>query len=73
MVQESQPVAEPASKDPDFESFYLRKVTNEFADDLEKLRGASDFGEKSLPILISALKQGASIYSEAEKKKVMGS
>lgn len=48
-------------------------VTTEFADDLEKLRSASDFGDKSLPILVSALKQGASIYSEAEKKKMMNS
>lgn len=48
-------------------------VTIEFADDLESLRSASDFGDKSLPILISALKQGANTYGEAEKKKMMNS
>ncbi|KAL8718891.1 MAG: hypothetical protein Q9225_004037 [Loekoesia sp. 1 TL-2023] len=56
----------------DFESFYLKKVTAEFADDLDKLRAASDFNEKSLPILIDALKGTAGVYSEEDKAKVMG-
>ena len=59
--------AEPLS----FESFYMKQVTTEFADDLDKIRNASDFDEKSLPILIEALKQGTSMYSEEEKRKVM--
>ena len=59
--------AEPLS----FESFYMKQVTMEFADDLDKIRNASDFDEKSLPILIEALKQGTSMYSEEEKRKVV--
>ena len=54
-----------------FEDFYMKQVTTEFADDLDKIRNASDFDEKSLPILIEALKQGTSMYSEEEKRKVM--
>ncbi|KAI4186569.1 MAG: hypothetical protein LQ348_004203 [Seirophora lacunosa] len=56
----------------DFESFYLKQVTAEFADDLDKLRNASDFNEKSVPILIDALKATAGVYSEGDKAKVMG-
>ncbi|KAI4176199.1 MAG: hypothetical protein LQ346_007936 [Caloplaca aetnensis] len=57
----------------DFESFYLKQVTAEFADDLDKLRrNASDFNEKSVPILIDALKATADVYSEEEKAKAMG-
>ncbi|KAL9018552.1 MAG: hypothetical protein Q9185_004154 [Variospora sp. 1 TL-2023] len=56
----------------DFESFYLKQVTTEFADDLDKLRNASDFTEKSVPILIDALKATAGMYSEGDKMKVMG-
>ncbi|MCJ1224113.1 hypothetical protein MMC12_000756 [Toensbergia leucococca] len=60
------------SEPTDFESFYLQKVTAEFADDLDRVRNAEDFRDKSLPLLINALKQGASIFSEEERRKVMG-
>ncbi|KAL9584143.1 MAG: hypothetical protein Q9212_002302 [Teloschistes hypoglaucus] len=63
------------SKNPDvtdFESLYLKQITAEFADDLDKLRNAPDFSEKSVPILIDALKGAARNYSEEEKAKVMG-
>ncbi|KAI4244930.1 MAG: hypothetical protein L6R40_002836 [Gallowayella cf. fulva] len=56
----------------DFEAFYLQQVTTEFADDLDKLRNASDFNEKSLPILIDALKSTARTYSVEEKATAMG-
>ena len=56
----------------DFESYYLQKVTSEFADDLDRVRNASDFNDKSLPILIASLKQGTSIYSGEEKWTFMG-
>ncbi|MCJ1467477.1 hypothetical protein MMC07_006102 [Pseudocyphellaria aurata] len=57
----------PSSDTPaDFETFYLQQVTQEFADDIDKLRNASDFNEKSLPVLIATLKQGAKLYSEEE-------
>lgn len=56
----------------DFASFYLRKITEELADELDKIRSANDFSEASLPILVYALQQGQSIFSEEEKRRVMG-
>ena len=56
----------------DFASFYLRRITEELADELDKIRSANDFSEGSLPILIHALQQGQSIFSEEEKRRVMG-
>ncbi|KAL8767116.1 MAG: hypothetical protein Q9209_006278 [Squamulea sp. 1 TL-2023] len=61
-----------AKEETDFEAFYLKQVTAEFADDLDKLRNANDFNEKSMPVLIDALKMTARTYSEEEKAKVMG-
>ncbi|KAK4696097.1 ribosome assembly protein 3, partial [Lecanoromycetidae sp. Uapishka_2] len=55
-----------------FESYYLRRVTAEFADDIDKIRNASDFTEKSVPVLIQTLKQGAYSFSEEEKERIMG-
>ena len=43
----------------------MQQVTREFADDLDRIRGASDFNEeRSVPVLVQALKQGASLYGE---------
>jgi ribosome assembly protein 3 len=53
----------------DFASIYLRNVTAELADDLDKVRDAKDFKSSSLPMLIHALKQGESIYSADEKRR----
>jgi len=47
-------------------------VTAEFADDIDKIRDASDFTEKSVPVLIQALKQGAYSFSDQEKARIMG-
>ena len=55
----------------DFESFYLQLITAEFADDLDRLRKSDDFNDDSLPILIETLKQGAKLYTDEEKAKVM--
>jgi ribosome assembly protein 3 len=58
---------------PDFASFYLRKVAMELEDDLDKIRSAGDFKQSSLDLLISALRQGESIFSADEKRQVMQS
>ncbi len=70
---ESQTTIPPEPAPEDFESFYLKQVAGEFADDLDRLRNANDFSEKSMPILIETLKQTAKVYSEEEKRKAMGS
>lgn len=63
----------PAPTEPEeaFESFYLRQATREFADDLEKLRAASDFKEgRSVQLLVEALKQGAACFGTSEREKI---
>ena len=60
------------AKDPEeFSSIYLKRVTVELADDLDKVRDAQDFKSSSLPMLVHALRQGASIYSPEEKRRVL--
>lgn len=53
-----------------FTSFYLRKVTTELAEDLDKLRSAQDFIEKSIPMLVDALKQGRSCFTKDERVSI---
>ncbi|KAF8537103.1 ribosome-assembly protein 3-domain-containing protein [Trichophaea hybrida] len=63
--------------DPDaeakFEEYYMRLVTEEFGDDLNELRMAPDFTDKSLQMLVLALKQGVNIYSAEDKQIVLAS
>lgn len=61
----------PRSNDEEFAFTYLRNVTAELADDLDKVREAKDFSSSSLSVLIHALKQGESIYSREEKRRVL--
>jgi ribosome assembly protein 3 len=44
----------------------------ELEEDLDKIRSAGDFNELSLPILISALRQGEVIFSDEEKRNIIG-
>ncbi|KAL9078593.1 MAG: hypothetical protein Q9157_002476 [Trypethelium eluteriae] len=53
-----------------FKGFYLRKVTEELAEDLDKARSASDFSERSLPILIEALQQGVGTFTKEERIRI---
>lgn len=56
----------------DFSSFYLQCATREFAEDLDKIRLADDFKpESSVPALVHALQQGAALYPDAERARVM--
>jgi ribosome assembly protein 3 len=56
----------------DFSAIYLRKVAAELADDLDKVREAQDFKANSVPMLIHALRQGESMFSAEEKRRVVG-
>lgn len=56
----------------DFGPLYLRKIAAEFADDLDKVREAQDFKASSVPMLIHALKQGESLFTPEEKRRVVG-
>ena len=55
-----------------FEEYYMRQLTSEFGDDLNAVRQARDFGEKSLPMLVKALRQGVNIFDTEEKRVVVG-
>ena len=55
----------------DFESSYMKMVTAEFADDIDRLRNAPDFTAQSVPVLIQALKQCSKCFSNDEKEKMM--
>ena len=66
------PMLNARNEEEEFANIYLRKITAEIGDDLDKVREANDFTARSLPILIHALKQGQSIFSPEEKKRVIG-
>lgn len=62
----------PTQPKEDFSAIYLRKIAAELADDLDKVREAQDFKANSVPMLIHALKQGESMFSVEEKRRVVG-
>ena len=66
------PSQPPKETDPEkaFEDFYLRQATKEFASDLDKLRSSSDFNDRSVPMLIVALKQGTACFKPEERRKI---
>lgn len=53
-----------------FTKYYLQRATKEFSEDLDLIRGAGDFKDDALPILINALQQGTSIFSMAEQRSI---
>jgi ribosome assembly protein 3 len=54
-----------------FEEYYMKQLTSEFGDDLDKVRGTKDFSDRSLPMLVRALRMGVNIFDEAEKRVVI--
>jgi ribosome assembly protein 3 len=55
----------------EFKKFYLQRATQEFAEDLDKVRGADDFREGALPLLINALSQGTSTFSREDQRRIV--
>ncbi|KAK0374858.1 hypothetical protein CPAR01_16133 [Colletotrichum paranaense] len=55
----------------DFTTYYLQRTTQEFAEDLDKVRAADDFKAESLPFLIHALQQGTALYSARDQERVV--
>ncbi|KAK5159262.1 hypothetical protein LTS14_002404 [Recurvomyces mirabilis] len=53
-----------------FRDFYLKQATGEFANDLDKLRSAGDFGGKSIGLLVGALEQGGACFGAGERGRV---
>jgi ribosome assembly protein 3 len=55
----------------EFTKYYMQRATTEFAEDLDKIRGADDFKDDALQILIGALQQGTEVFSTEEQKRVV--
>lgn len=54
-----------------FTSYYLQQATQEFAEDLDKIRNADDFKNDAIPILINALSQGTTLFSSADQRRIV--
>jgi ribosome assembly protein 3 len=54
-----------------FNKYYMQKVTEEFADDLDHIRSADDFKDKALVVLVNALQQGMEIFSKEEQRRIV--
>jgi ribosome assembly protein 3 len=54
-----------------FTKYYMQRATTEFAEDLDKIRGADDFKDDALPLLINALQQGTSTFSIEEQRRIV--
>ncbi|KAK1968584.1 hypothetical protein LY78DRAFT_419861 [Colletotrichum sublineola] len=54
----------------EFTAFYLQRTTQEFAEDLDKVREAEDFKADSVPFLVHALQQGTALYSALDQERV---
>lgn len=57
--------------DSQFTGYYLQRATKEFAEDLDKIRTTDDFKGDAFPMLIKSLKQGTSMFSPADQKRVV--
>jgi ribosome assembly protein 3 len=54
-----------------FTKYYMQRATTEFAEDLDKIRGADDFRDDALPLLIGALQQGTQVFSIEEQRRIV--
>jgi hypothetical protein len=58
-------LAEIKDKDPAFTQWYMRTITEQYAEDLDKLRQAQDFkGKESVEILRRALRLGIVCFDD---------
>jgi ribosome assembly protein 3 len=55
----------------DFTRYYMQRVAEEFAEDLDAIRTADDFKDSTLPLLVHALQQGTSIFPIGDKRRVV--
>jgi len=66
----SQPSSK-ASTEKVFQSYYLQRSAQEFAEDLDKVRNADDFKTDSIQYLVHALGQGAMQFSHSDQRRVV--
>lgn len=70
-MSDSKPTKTAQQVSEEFTSYYLQRVTKEFAEDLDKVRNADDFKNDALPLLISALQQGTALFSPDEQRRIV--
>ncbi|KAI0016358.1 hypothetical protein F4780DRAFT_759938 [Xylariomycetidae sp. FL0641] len=61
-------------EEEEFTSYYLQQATREFAEDLDRVRGADDFGKggaHALAMLVASLRQGTSLFPPADQRRVL--
>ncbi|KAI0394474.1 ribosome-assembly protein 3-domain-containing protein [Xylariaceae sp. FL0594] len=69
---QTQKPATGAQVEDEFRAYYLQQSTKEFAEDLDKVRSADDFkGDSALRILVESLRQGTSMFSASDQKRVV--
>ena len=56
-----------------FTKIYMQRATAEFSEDLDKIRGADDFKDDALEILIDSLRQGTGVFKAEEKRRIVTS
>jgi ribosome assembly protein 3 len=54
-----------------FTQLYTRQAALEFAEDLDRVRRAEDFGDGAVPLLVAALQQGAGLFSIEEQRRLV--
>lgn len=67
-TQNSKPDSDVAAE---FSQYYLQRATQELAEDLDKVRGAEDFKNNAISMLIHALQQGADMFSPEDKRRIV--
>ena len=55
----------------EFTAYYLQRATQEFAEDLDKVRVADDFKNDAVPLLVNALQQGTALYSPEQQRRIL--
>lgn len=54
-----------------FSAHYLKRLTQELSEDLDKVRDADDFKADSVPFLVHALQQGAAQFTPATQQHIV--
>ncbi|TVY84346.1 Ribosome assembly protein, partial [Lachnellula suecica] len=54
-----------------FAQFYMQRAAQEFAEDLDKVRGADDFKDESVGVLVGALRQGTEGFGAEERRRIV--
>jgi ribosome assembly protein 3 len=54
-----------------FRRYYMQQATVEFADDLDRVRGAEDFNDSAIQLLVGALAAGTAVFSIEDQRRIV--